>query len=411
MAEESLEDRLKALGVRLGGQGVPQPPAPQALPIESVVPGEFIQTAFGETFRNLASYPPDYRHGNGDLNLTAPLKRMAEWGHADHLAEDPGASFFFLDTETSGLAGGTGTFAFLVGIGRYTQEGFELAQFFMRDPAEEPALLAAVSAYLSGCRALVTFNGKAFDAPLLNTRYTLQGITSPLAEIVHFDLLPLARRLWRERLPSRTLGYLENAILGHTRTQEEVPGWLIPEMYFEYLRSGDARPLAGVFYHNAMDILSLAALFRYIVRLLADPLTEPFLDPLDMISLGRLFEDLGYDEIAAQLYRNGLDHGLPESHRWATLERLSLLYKRRGDWEAALTLWQEAAASGQVFACVELAKYFEHRRREYAEAARWTEAGLAIVTASNFPVFFRSQWNSELTHRLQRLRRLMERSG
>jgi|YelNatPaOPRAMG01_1025707.scaffolds.fasta_scaffold00590_19 uncharacterized protein YprB with RNaseH-like and TPR domain len=411
MAEESLEDKLKALGVKLGSQGVPRPPPPRALPIESVIPGELIQTAFGETFRILANYPPDYRHGNGDLNLTAPLKRMAEWGHADHLADDPRASFFFLDTETSGLAGGAGTFAFLVGIGRYTQEGFELAQFFMRDPAEEPALLAAVSAYLSGCRALVTFNGKAFDAPLLNARYTLQGMTSPLAGMVHFDLLPLARRLWRERLPSRTLGYLENAILGHTRTQEEVPGWLIPEMYFEYLRSRDARPLAGVFYHNATDVLSMAALFRYIVRLLADPLTEPFLDTLDRISLGRLFEELGYDEIAAQLYRSSLEQGLPESHRWITLERLSLLCKRRGEWEAALSLWQEAAAGGQVFACVELAKYFEHRRHEYAEAARWSEAGLAIVAASNFPAYLRNQWNSELTHRLQRLRKLMGRSG
>jgi uncharacterized protein YprB with RNaseH-like and TPR domain len=405
MGMESLEDKLKALGVNLGSQKVPSPPAAQTYPIETVVPGEFVASIYGQAYRSLASYPPEYRHGNGDLNVRASLQHMAEWGKAGALAENPGINFYFLDTETSGLAGGTGTYAFLVGVGRYTQTGFELAQFFMRDPSEEPALLAALSEYMTGCQALVTYNGKAFDAPLLNTRYTLQGMTNPFSSAAHFDLLPLARRLWRDRLPSRTLGAIEVAILGAERTQEEVPGWMIPEIYFEYLRSRDARPLAGVFYHNAMDILSLAGLFRYTVQLLAEPLAEPLMEGLDLVSLARLFEDLGYQSAAIELYERGLEQGLPESFLWPTVERFSLLHKRRGEWEAALALWEDAAEHGQVFACVELAKYHEHQRRDYLEAARWTEAGLEIVLGPGFPIYLRRQWRGDLLHRLERLRK------
>ena len=134
----------------------------------------------------------------------------------------------------------------------------------MRDPAEEAGMLEALAEFLAPTQALVTFNGKAFDAPLLITRYTLHNIPFPFKDYAHLDLLPLARRLWRDRLPSRALKYLEENVLSAPRTLEEVPGYEIPYLYFDYLRSRDARPLKGVFYHNAMDVVAMAALLSHV---------------------------------------------------------------------------------------------------------------------------------------------------
>ena len=279
----------------------------------------------------------------------------------------------------------------------------------MRDPAEEPALLTALAELLQPCQALVTFNGKGFDVPLLNARYVTNSASSPFLSAAHLDMLPLARRLWRDRLPSRALGYLEEHILGATRTGEDVPGWLIPSLYFDYLRSGDARPLKGVFYHNAMDILSLTALLSHVTGLLNEainPQAEPHgavVHGLDRVALGRLFEDLGHLEQAAQLYQQGLAHPLPHESYWETVQRLSLIYKRRADLAAAVGLWRQAADNGQVYAHVELAKYYEHHVRNYHEAAQWTQAAITLVMAPGFSRQTGQRWLADLEHRLARL--------
>jgi len=140
-----------------------------------------------------------------------------------------------VDTETTGLAGGSGTYTFMVGIGRFEGDEFRLAQFFLRDPSEEAAQLAAIEKFLAPCQAVVSFNGKSFDLPLLNSRYLINGCPPPLAGAAHIDLLHLSRRLWRARLPSRTLGNLEAKILGLTRAQQDVPGWMIPDLFLDRL--------------------------------------------------------------------------------------------------------------------------------------------------------------------------------
>jgi hypothetical protein len=281
----------------------------------------------------------------------------------------------------------------------------------MRDPGQEPALLWALTEFLEPCQALVTFNGKAFDVPLLNARYITNGETPCLASTAHLDLLPLARRLWRDRLPSRTLGYLEEHILGLTRSQEDVPGWVIPSLYFDYLRGGDARPLKSVFYHNAIDVLSLAALLSHVADLLNAPfgidrqLQEVVVHGLDLVAMGKLFEDLRRLETATRLYECGLAGDLPGEAYWEAVRRLSFLHKRRGDLSAAVDLWRQAAGDGQVYAHVELAKYYEHRAREYREAADWTQAAIALVEAPGTPRHARQRWLADLEHRLARLRR------
>jgi uncharacterized protein len=178
---------------------------------------------------------------------------ISQWAKDPALRTCHFRRFAFLDTETSGLTGGTGTYAFLIGAARFIDGKFVLRQFFMRDPAEEPRCWKGWP-FSGSSQALITFNGKAFDAPLLTHAY-LNRIPFPIKGYSHIDLLPLARRLWRDRLESRALKYLEEHVLGLRRTSEEVPGYEIPWLYFDYLRTRDARPLAGVFYHNAMDVV------------------------------------------------------------------------------------------------------------------------------------------------------------
>ena len=398
-----LSDKLKALGVRLGVRHLTPPPPRLDYPIENVIPGRLVDTPAGQAYRVEQFYPPDYRHGRAGLNLYAPLQVMARWVNEPLVNGAEIKGFAFLDTETSGLAGGTGTYAFLVGAGRYEGDQFHLAQFFMRDPTEEPAMLLALEAFLVRSTVLVTFNGKAFDIPLLNTRFAMQGWASPLADLAHVDLLHLARRLWRERLPSRTLGNLEVQILDAHRTVDEVPGWMIPHIYFDYLRSGDARPMKNVFYHNAMDVLSMAALLDHTAELLANPMQIPPGNETDQAAIARIYEDLGELDLAAQLYRQSLENGLPDRLMKDTLQRLSFLHKRRGELTPAMELWTKAANLGHIYAYIELAKVYEHTQKDYSLALGYTEQALEIVRAPSCPPVERLTWMEELEYRLQRL--------
>jgi hypothetical protein len=401
---ETLSDKLKSLGVRIGTEHL-QPaskPAKTNYPIEEVLQGEEELTQLGSTFVVKNDYPLDYSHGLCKLCATPDLKLIAQWGKTTRLLQINPQKILFLDTETSGLAGGTGTFAFLIGLGYQAADGFRLIQLFLREPGQEPALLAALARIIAPFEAVVTFNGKSFDIPLLNTRHIINGIPSPFSEIEHIDMLPLARRIWRNRLPSRALGDLETAILEVARAQEEVPGWLVPQIYFDYLNTGDARPLAGVFYHNSMDILSLAGLFNFVADMLNDPLKASEIDSLDMIAIARLYEELGYFESAVTFYEHSLHQGMPEPFFIQTLERFALLYRRQGEWDAAVRLWEKAVEHEQVNACVELAKYYEHQRKDYSEAIRWTRIGLNWVKNNKrFPD--RQTWLQELERRLSRL--------
>jgi len=407
-----ISDKLKSLHVRVGPSGT-QPPRPRrAEGLEAVLPGRPCPTSSGETYLVEAHYPADYTHGRCCLLPQAPLQRLAAWAGEERLVECPPQNLAFIDTETTGLGMGTGTYAFLVGVGRFEGDQFHLAQFFMRDPVEEPAQLAALEDFLAPCTALVSFNGKSFDIPILNARYTLHGWPSPLTGAAHVDLLHLARRLWRDRLPSRTLGNLEAQILGAERNGEDVPGWMIPQLYIDYLRSGDAGPLKSVFYHNAMDILSLAALFNHTASLLADPFENGNLHELDCLALGRLYDDLGEPGTAESLYRHVLECDLPASAHAEAAMRLALHHKRQGAYEEAIPLWELAAGLGDYDAHLELAKYYEHHRRELETALAWTERAANLVRAARLPVFERRQRLEELEHRRERLeRKRLRREG
>lgn len=416
-----LSDKLKSLGVKIGAKEVMPLDKPASTPsvFESILGGGPRQTPLGETYVVEARYAYGQAHGRARLSLQSSRRVLAEWAREPRLADLAPEDFAFLDTETTGLSGGTGTYAFLVGVARFEEHGLHLAQFFMRDPGEEPGQLAALEEFLAPCQALVTFNGKAFDAPLLLTRYLSHGWRPPFQGLAHVDLLHLARRLWRDRLPSRTLGMLEAHILGAGRSEEDIPGWMIPEMYFTYLQTGDPTPLKGVFYHNAMDVISLAALMEHMSAVLDDPEGLGSEHGVDLIALAKLYEDLGNQSAAARLYVHGLEHAdartaqMPRTAMLQGLQRLAAMHKRQGDWPAAIELWEQAAQHLDLEAHVELAKCYEHALRDCPTATRWTQAAITLVVEGQalapdgqpLGLFERRQRLTELAHRLERLER------
>ena len=406
--KKSLADKLKALGVKKGITERPQPKLAARTPIEQVVKGDYRQTHYGESFVYEQRFPLNIPHGRISLRPVPFPKILAEWAKDERISKMPVEKFIFFDTETSGLSGGTGTYAFMVGAGRFEGDEFVLAQFFLRDPAEEAAMLEALAEFIAPCEILVSYNGKSFDSPLLQTRYKLHAMPVPFEGYAHLDLLHLARRLWRDRLTSRTLQSIEEHILSVERTAEEVPGYEIPYLYFDYLRDRDATPMKGVFYHNEIDILSLAALLNHAATMLSDPFGESVEYSLDVIAIAKIFEDLHYWDEAAKLYEHGLQESLPEKDFARAVKRLAILQRRRGDIKETVKWWEQAAGEGQIYAHVELAKHYEHRIKDYALAEDATHRALSLVNVTQLQDYERTHWEDELSHRLKRLKRKMK---
>ncbi|HEV8474381.1 MAG TPA: ribonuclease H-like domain-containing protein [Methylomirabilota bacterium] len=340
-------------------------PAAAPEPVERVVGGEVMQTEAGAILVVRHEYAVAHRHGGLALEgvLRAPMAVLARLARLDGDAPAP-ERLLFLDTETTGLSGGTGTYAFLVGAGWIEADAFVVTQYFMRDLDEEPALLAALAPVLERAGAIVTFNGAGFDLPLLETRFVLARRRWP-AGLAHVDLLRPARRVWGRALDDCRLGTLERAVLGLER-EADVPGALIPSLYFDWLRRRRAAPLARVFAHNRDDVLSLAALLAWFADALGD---APSVRAHEWAGLGRLWESVDPAR-ALSCYRAALDAGLGgEAAHWVRL-RLAWWEKRAARWDAACALW-DAARQHPLFdprPWEELAKFHEHRRRDFAAA-------------------------------------------
>ena len=361
MSTQSLDD-LRRIIRRIETRRAPRAAAE---PIERIVGGEVVETGAGALVVVRREYPLEHRHGCVPLDgvRLAPLEVFARVARVDS-APVTADRLLFLDTETTGLAGGTGTYAFLVGAGWIEGDIFVVAQHFMRDLDEEPALLAALAPLLERAGAVVTFNGAGFDLPLLETRFVLARRRWP-ATLPHFDLLRPSRRVWTGCFDDCRLGTLERDVLGLARDQD-VPGALIPTLYFDWLRRKRAAPLARIFAHNRDDVLSLAALVGWFGAALGD---GPTLRPHEWAGLGRLWEPVDLDR-GLGCYRAALDAGLDgDAAHWVRL-RLAWWEKRAARWETACALW-EAARQRDLFdprPWEELAKFQEHRARDFAAA-------------------------------------------
>jgi uncharacterized protein YprB with RNaseH-like and TPR domain len=305
-------------------------------------------------------------------------------------------STVFLDTETTGLSGGSGTAAFLVGVGFADGDRFCVRQYFMRDYHEEPAQLLALAEDLARFSSVVTFNGKMFDVPLLEARYALQRGRFPLDGAPHLDLLHPARRLWKARLESCRLQSLEASLL-RVRRNGDVPGDEIPHIYFDYVRRRDPRALARIFHHNRLDILSLAALSALACQWVSE--TGWAEDPRDIVSLGRVLERAQLHDRSEAEYRRALEGG-GQTRSFALL-RLAARAKRDGAYESAVAFWEEAAAAGEWTALRELAMHYEHRLHDIGRALRTVETAFGHLHTIDERIAQRAR--QDLTRRRDRL--------
>jgi hypothetical protein len=281
------------------------------------------------------------------------------------------------------LSGGTGTFAFLVGYGRFTPEGFLLTQLIMRDPGEEAAMLLHLMNAIDEEGIFVSFNGKSFDIPLLQNRLVMNRLSMKLREIQHLDMLHISRKLWRRSLESCALKDLETAILKFERTSEDVPGWMIPDIYFEFLRSGDPSGLIDVVYHNAQDIVSLAALFIHVTTMLEKNISIENIPVNDLIAISRIYWDLGSSDTSASILEAALLRVREIEQKILVNSLLGQYYKKLGSSNKAVAHWQVAAQNGDALACIELAMFYEHQVRDYSEAMGWTEKALIFCNNGN----------------------------
>ena len=281
----------------------------------------------------------------------------------------------FLDTETTGLSHGAGTVAFLVGVGEIENGELIVRQYLMRDYDEEPFVLRRVQQDLSACQALVTFNGRSFDMPLLQTRFVMQRMPFDSDRIPHADLLHTARRVWKLRLKRCNLGTLEELIF-HEPREDDLPGAEVPQRYFDYLKQHDFALLEDILKHNAQDIASLARLLFRLCRLHENPLSAEHLQ--DIYSLGRVYEKRGRQETARMCYR-AADAG---SMSALSRERLADSLRREKRPRDAADIYEKMIASrqGGVKPYIALAKLLEHRLGNPEAAATVARRGLLYLS-------------------------------
>ncbi len=429
-----LRDRLKAMGVRPRTPGVPSPPSPASngtespasgyeaveqrayqpprlsrkrVNIEDALPGDWFHGPYGPC------YYAEHRHSVSQVRGTIALGHLLQsrpvtlWeaGRAVAMRDMDATRLLFLDTETTGLSGGVGTYVFLVGVAYFSEDGSEVVvrQYFLSDIATERAMLHALNDLFSRFDAVITFNGKTFDWPLLETRFTYTRMRCVLRDPPHLDLLGPSRRLWKDKLPSCSLETLESHVLGVHRDYD-VPGWRIPSLYFDYLRGGHIGHVLPVFDHNEHDLLTLMALTGHVGRILDAP-DEIDLHAAELFGLGKLYEDLGRFADSLRMYEKGISLDPSPELRSAALRRLSLLYKHLQQRDEAVAIWQSLAAEGThlMFPYLELAKHYEHRVKDYAAAAEYT---LMAQTRALTGVE-----RAELDHRLNRIKAKAERAA
>lgn len=405
----SLLDRLNTLGLKKATEvAPPQPKARNINMVEAIGEGaRTFENQLGKVVIAEKSYPYGYMHGIVEFTDMVNVDTIHKAGRLNNGADNL-KKMIFLDTETTGLSGGTGTLAFLVGIARFDDEGLKLTQFLVEDPSEEPAMLLEFANQTADIEAVITFNGKSFDMPLLKSRFVLNRLPIPFSEWGHLDLLHLSRRIWCQRLASRSLKDLEQEILHIPRSDDEVPGWMIPEIYFNYLRSGDASQIANVVYHNAMDIVSLAALYFAITKMLDEDLFSNKLHSWDVFAIGQLYEVIGEVSKSISIYEYCLGlANIEQSKKQDINSRLAKLYKKSSNWEQAKELWETNGNCGDIDACIELAKYYEHELRDVANAFVWTHLAEANLENSNIVRYKKKAIEMELKVRRLRLEKRM----
>jgi len=396
----STKEKLEKL-IRLAkpGDGPKRRPEPEK-------PGE--RRSF-RVFEN--QYHLDTRYGK--TRLTAGPKISGEvlslLGRDKSFLDRDLTSAVFLDLETTGLSGGVGVVPFLVGVGYYRDDKFHILQFFLDDLAEEVAMVRDLAAFFAGMgfKSIVSYNGKGFDLPLLETRFILHRQVLPLSGLPHLDFLFPARRLWSHKQESCRLSELARDILEAARG-EDIPGAEIPWRYFEFLRTRDFSLVEPILYHNQEDLLSLLGVVIVGAGLFSVEAGESAgvsADAMDWFGAAKVLEGTGDHERSAVFIRRALEGRLTDEVALLAKKKLAAHLKKNKDWDKAAELWQEMAPLEQLFCYRELAMYHEHQRKDYRKALDIAEQGLE--KAAGVSRFF----EADFSHRLERLRVRVSRAA
>jgi uncharacterized protein YprB with RNaseH-like and TPR domain len=407
--DDKFRQQLQRLGVVKGLKALqPTPPPAPAEPsrqASSALPGDEISTAHGSVWVEKRVYPSIHPHGRYTLG---EMQRLSDEGLALFGVPDLGARPAFLDTETTGLAGGAGTLVFLTGIGVWSEDALTLHLVFLRSPDEEPAAMHYIEDVLAGATGIVSFNGNGFDLPLLESRFILNRMAPQWRALPHLDLLTVARQLWRDHLESRRLGVLETEILRVQRAEVDIESSLIPWLYRQYLDTGNTDDMVRVFYHNRIDVLSLVSLLVHVTRMVTSP-EQMALAPGEWAGVGRVLDRARREAEAFTAWERALlqETGTLDEDTAARLwQEMGVRYKRCGAWERAFAMW-DAWANYHPLAVdplVERAKYYEWTTGDLHAALAETDA--ALQRAERHPKGFkRTELLAELRHRKDRLER------
>jgi len=358
-------------------------------------------TPLGRHFVVRNTYDGDHYHGNVRLarfscaDLQRFMSVMKSRGNAA-----PRDSLVFLDTETTGIHGGTGMVPFLVGLGYFEGDDFHMVQYFMRDFDEEPSMLLAIEDFLQRFKMVVTYNGSSFDVPLLEARFTLARLNYPFEKMAHLDLLTGARRLWRQGHGSCRLAALESKIVSFLRGHD-IPGGMIPQAYFEFLQGRGSSVMESVLKHNVHDVLSLAALTICACdRVVREPAALD--SPLDLYSLARIMENTSEWKTAIDLYEMALRGELTEAIFLKARENLAVLSRRAGNHSRAVGLCEELM-SESTFSMIGhegAAIHYERVAGDGVHALEIVERALSRLGESDGT----QRWRTSLAARRERLR-------
>ena len=367
-----------------------------------ILEGEWRQTGTHRFLVVERSYAPGHRHGS--ISIADSLPPDEGWSRLALLAgRSCGGRLLFVDLETTGIAGGAGSYAFLVGCAWFDRGRFHVRQFLLSSFASERALLEAVRDVASDVDAVVTYNGKSFDLPLIETRYALNRLSTPFSEMPHVDMLHHARRLWCGHDEGHRLSHLESSLLGHER-EGDVPGFEIPSRYFHFVRTGDARPLDAVLEHNRRDLLSLALLTARAAQLLDDGVTAAN-SAREALGIGRLYERSGMTADALACYARAADMGPGVCAE--ALYAHAFLLRRIRHYAAAADVWQrlldlsDCPPRLEREAAQALAVHHEHRLRSLLSARTLARRSLQFdATVAR---------REAIEHRLARLDRKLAR--
>jgi len=397
-----LRKRIESVMSRRHSAVPPAPPRQYGTPLvlEEIIEGDEIHTPHGKFFISYGFYTGSSKHGRRRIREISAIdmNAVALLAKAPNLASYNLSDALFLDTETTGLSGGTGTLAFLIGLGWFENEAFVTKQIFARDFSEERASLSFLLDLAKKKMFLVTFNGKAFDVGLLSARFVLNRLPDFLSVMPHFDLLHPSRQLFGHRLENSRLTTLERDILGFHR-DGDIPGSEIPQRYFDWLRRRDARLMVDVFEHNRLDIVSMAILTLHLSEMLKYNNKKMAEEHSDLLAVSALLHNRG-DKPGSMIILESLIESDNPTIAYEARRMLSLIYKRSCHWNDAVRILKMMLSDdpGNVFAVVELSKLFEHKIHDFESAIDILNKALGCSSYKTHEEY------EALIHRLNRLK-------